>query len=121
MQPISRAEGGRPQAPVRRQDATSVATHEVNLVVILHPLKRSIGLLRQFNPNQVADLHLATRPDNTHDTGLADEIALFVTSKYRCPQTRSELVKLVAGIAQASHFDYRCGANMQLCASWQPQ
>ena len=68
-------------------------------MLLLHPLKRSIGWLGQLNANQVASLHLTTRQHNPHHTGLADEIALVITPKDCCPQARLELVKLVTGIA----------------------
>ena len=56
-------------------------------MLLLHPLKRSIGWLGQLNANQVAGVHLATCQHNPHHTGLADEIALVITSEDCCLQS----------------------------------
>jgi len=65
-------------------------------------------LRRQLDSDRVASSDFAGGQDNTHDTGLADEVILLVAAQNRRHQVGLVVVQLPARVPQASHA-YDCG------------
>ena len=60
---------------------------------------------RELHFNGVARTYLAARQDNSHDTGLADELSLSIVVQHGCLQTRFESIDLDARIAKPGDLD----------------
>ena len=76
-------------------------------------------LRRQLDSDRVASSDFAGGQDNTHDTGLADEVILLVAAQDRRHQVGLVVVQLPARVPQASHA-YDCGiTDVQPRSPWQ--
>ena len=75
-------------------------------------------LRQQFDTDRVASSDFAGSQDDTHDTGLADYVALLVAAENRRHQAGLVVVQLPARVPKASHA-YDCGiTNVQPRPAW---
>ena len=64
-----------------------------------------MGPRRQFNRDRVAGRNLAADDDDSHDAGVADEIALRIAIGGRLHQLWLKVIELSAGITQPRDLD----------------
>ena len=83
--------------------------------------ERAIRLRRQLDPDRVAGPDLAAGDDDAHDAGLADQIAVLVSTEGRCHQPRLDAVQLRARVSQARDLNHGLGSQTQSGPSGQRQ
>jgi hypothetical protein len=60
-------------------------------------LEALVRLRRQLGPDRIAGAHFARKQDDTHDSGPADEVSLFVMVRDRGHQTGPIVIQLASG------------------------
>src|SRR6516165_5326052 len=87
----------------------------------LHRRERPVRVGRQLDTDRIAGAVLTAGDDDTHNAGLAHQIAALVAPQCRGHQPVLNAVELAARVAQTGHFDDRRPAEMQLRAGRQSQ
>ncbi len=80
-----------------------------------------MGFWWQVDADLVSRPHDSFLQDHSHDASLADEPALLITSQQLLQEALLKVFQLGTRIAQASHLDQCCIAQMQQRACWQTQ